>query len=155
MRLAVLDTNVIVSAGINPEGPPAGLMMDWVLEGLVQVVTCPWIVDEYREVVRRTKFFRYAFPPLWLEFLIAESLQLPDAEAWPVTGSDPKDLPLIALAHAAGAWLVTGNLKHFPKPIRNGVNVLSPAEYLAHLGRGSEGTRSAARQCAQNAEAWC
>jgi putative PIN family toxin of toxin-antitoxin system len=140
MRLAVLDTNVIVSAGINPEGPPAGLMMDWVLEGLVQVVTCPWIVDEYREVVRRTKFFRYAFPPLWLEFLIDESLRLPDPGAWPYSGPDPKDLPFLALAHAAGAWLVTGNLKHFPEPIRNGVTALSPADYLAHLMGGSEPT---------------
>jgi uncharacterized protein len=139
MRLAVLDTNVVVSAGIKREGASARLVMDWVLEGQVQVVTSPWIAAEYREVVRRAEFFRYGFPPLWLEFLIAESLHLPDADAWPVAGPDPKDLPFIALAHAAGAWLVTGNLKHFPNPIRNGVTVLSPGEYLAHLGGGSEG----------------
>jgi predicted nucleic acid-binding protein len=59
MRLAVLDINVVVSAGIKPEGAPARLMMDWVLEGQVQVVTSPWIVSEYREVVRRARF-----PPL-------------------------------------------------------------------------------------------
>lgn len=141
MRLVVLDTNVVVSAGIRPEGAPARLIMDWVLEGRVQVVTSPSIVWEYREVVRRAKFFRYSFPPLWLEFLIAESLKLPDAEAWADPGPDlppdpppdPKDLPFLALARAAGAWLVTGNLKHFPAPIRSGVTVLSPAEYLAHL----------------------
>lgn len=140
MRLAVLDTNVIVSAGINREGPPARLMMDWVLEGLVQVVTSSWIVDEYREVARRAKFFRYDFPPIWLEFLIDESLRLPDPGAWPHPGPDPKDLPSLALAHAAGAWLVTGNLKHFPANIRNGVTVLSPADYLAHLVAGGEAT---------------
>ena len=50
MRLAVLDTNVIVSAGIKPEGAPAKLIMDWVLEGQVQVVTSPLIAQEYREV---------------------------------------------------------------------------------------------------------
>jgi putative PIN family toxin of toxin-antitoxin system len=138
MRLVVLDTNVIVSAGIKPEGAPARLVMDWVLEGQVQVVTSPWIAAEYREVVRRAKFFRYGLPPLWLEFLIEESLHLPDADAWPKPGPDPKDLPFLALAHAAGAWLVTGNLKHFPVPLRNGVTVLSPAEYLAHLIQGSE-----------------
>jgi predicted nucleic acid-binding protein len=138
MRLAVLDTNVIVSAGINPQGPPARLMMDWVLEGQAQVVTCPWIVEDYREVVRRAKFFRYGFPPLWLEFLIDESLQLPDPDPWPDQGPDPKDLPFLALAHVAGAWLVTGNLKHFPSSIRGGVSVLSPAEYLDHLDRGSD-----------------
>jgi len=137
MRLVVLDTHVVVSAGIQPEGAPARLMMDWILEGQVQVVTSPWIVEEYREVARRTKFFRYGFPPIWLEFLIAESLHLPDPEEWPFAGPDPRDLPILALAHAAGAWLVTGNLKHFPPALRHGVTVLSPGEYLAHLMEGT------------------
>jgi putative PIN family toxin of toxin-antitoxin system len=134
MRLVVLDTNIIVSAGIKPGSAPAKLVMDWVLEGQIQVVTSPWIVSEYREVVRRTKFRRYGFPPHWLEFLIEESLRLPDPATWTKRGPDPKDLPFLALAHVAGAWLVTGNLKHFPETVRNGVTVLSPTEYLAHLG---------------------
>jgi uncharacterized protein len=134
MRLVVLDTNIIVSAGIKPGSAPAKLVMDWVLEGQIQVVTSPWIVSEYREVVRRTKFRRYGFPPHWLEFLIEESLRLPDPATWAKRGPDPKDLPFLALAHVAGAWLVTGSLKHFPETVRNGVTVLSPTEYLAHLG---------------------
>lgn len=134
MRLVVLDTNVIVSAGIRPQSAPAKLVMDWVLEGQVQVVTSRWIVDEYREVAQRAKFRRYGFPPQWLEFLIEESLHLPDPAPWPATRSpDLKDIPFLALAHVAGAWLVTGNLKHFPEAIRRGVKVLSPADYLQHL----------------------
>jgi predicted nucleic acid-binding protein len=39
VRLVVLDTNIVVSAGIKPEGAPAKLVMDWVLEGQVQLVT--------------------------------------------------------------------------------------------------------------------
>jgi putative PIN family toxin of toxin-antitoxin system len=141
MRLIVLDTNVLVSAGINPGGAPATLVMDWVLEGQLQVVTSPWIIGEYREVVRRAKFSRYGFPPLWLEFLIEESLRLPDPDPWPHPAPDPKDAPFLALAHAAGAWLVTGNLKHFPESARHGVAVLSPAEYLVRIegGRDFEG----------------
>jgi putative PIN family toxin of toxin-antitoxin system len=133
MRLAVLDTNVIVSAGINREGAPAILVMDWVLEGQVQVATSPTIVDEYREVIRRAKFLRYRFPPIWLEFMIAESLRLPDPGDWPHRLPDSKDAPSLALAHEAGAWLVTGNLRHFPKEARSGVTVLSPVDYLARL----------------------
>jgi putative PIN family toxin of toxin-antitoxin system len=140
MRLVVLDTNVIVSAGIKEGSVPANLMMDWVLKGQVQVVTCPWIVGEYREVVRRKKFLRYGFPPLWLEFLIEESLLLPEPKLWPYPVPDPKDAPFLALAHAAGAWLVTGNLKHFPESGRNGVTVLSPADYLTRLTQGSKPT---------------
>lgn len=136
MRLVVLDTNVVISAGINSEGAPAKLVMDWILEGHVQVVTGPWVVGEYREVARRAKFRRHGFPPLWLEFLIEESLQLPDPAPWPHAGPDPQDAPFLALAHAAGAWLVTGNLKHFPETMREGVRVVTPADYLAHLVEG-------------------
>jgi hypothetical protein len=48
-------------------------------------------------------------------------------------GPDPSDLPFLALAHQAGAWLVTGNLRPFPQDCRSGVPVLGPADYLAHL----------------------
>lgn len=133
MRLAVLDTNVLVSAAIKPEGAPAKIVMDWVLEGLVQVVTSPLIAGEYRAVLQRPKFCRYAFPPLWLELLIEESLQLPDPARWSRPGPDAKDLAFLALANIAGAWLVTGNLRHFPQMMRDNVTVLSPADYLAHL----------------------
>ena len=133
MRLIVLDTNVIVSASINSAGPPAKIITDWVLSGMVQTVTSLRVVSEYREVIRRAKFLRYKFPPLWLEDLIEESIRLPDSDLWPFPCPDPKDTPFLALAQAAGAWLVTGNLKHFPETVRNGVNALSPADYLAHL----------------------
>ena len=133
MHLAVLDTNVIVSAGLSPLGPPAKIITEWVIGGTVHIVTSPRIVAEYREVVRRAKFYGYGFPPLWLGHLIEGSTQLPDSDSWPYVCPDPKDTPFLALAHAAGAWLVTGNLKHFPEAVRNGVTVLSPADYLANL----------------------
>lgn len=137
MRLAILDTNVLVSAGINPAGAPGRLILEWVLSGQVQTLICPWTASEYREVARREKLIRYGFPPRWWEFLIAASLELPDPRPWPYSLPDPKDAPFLALAHAAGAWLVTGNLKHFPERFRRGVRALSPAEYLAHLGEGT------------------
>ena len=136
MRLVVLDTNVIVSAGISSISAPAKIIDDWILDGKVHLVTSPQVIAEYREVIQRAKLLRYEFPPLWLEDLIGESMQLPDPYSWPFTCPDPKDTPFLALAHAAGAWLVTGNLKHFPESIRHGVTVISPADYWAHLIRG-------------------
>jgi putative PIN family toxin of toxin-antitoxin system len=133
MRLAVFDTNVIVSAGIQPGNAPANLVMDWVLEGQIQLVTCFSIVAEYREVTRRSKFRRYGFPLLWLEFLIEESLSLPDPPQWPHSLPDPKDASFLSLAYQAGAWLVTGNRKHFPENICRGVTVASPRQYLQEL----------------------
>ena len=133
MRLVVLDTNVIVSAAISPVGPPAKIVADLALRGRVHIVTSPKVAAEYREVVRRAKFHRYELPPLWLEYLTEESMKLPDTRPWPYSCPDPKDNPFIALAHAAGAWLVTGNLKHFPEAVCNGVEVVSPAHYLANF----------------------
>jgi uncharacterized protein len=141
VRLVVLDTNIIVSAGIKSEGAPAKLVMDWVLEGQVQVVTSPPIIEEYRAIMGRPKFRRFGFPPLWLEFLIEESMRLPDPGKWPHLGLDPKDFPFLALAHAAGAWFVTGNLRHFPEELRAGVTVLSPTDYLAHLVKATSQER--------------
>jgi hypothetical protein len=48
------------------------------------LVTSPWVIGEYREVVRRAKFRGYGFPPHWLEFLIEESLRLPDQQLEPI-----------------------------------------------------------------------
>jgi putative PIN family toxin of toxin-antitoxin system len=137
MRLILLDTNVVISAGLKPGSVPAPLVMDWVLDGKVQIVTCPWIIGEYCKVAARPKFARYGFPPAWLEFLIDASLQLPDPAPWAYPTPDAKDAPFLALAQASGAWLVTGNPKHFPKADRHGVVVVSPGEYLERLGTGS------------------
>jgi predicted nucleic acid-binding protein len=134
MRTIVLDTNVIVSAGIKLNSIPYSLVADWVLEDRVRVVTCPSAIREYRDVLRRPKFTRFGFPPDWLEDLIAWSLYLPDPPAWPHDLPDPADGVFLALAKAAGAWLVTGNLKHFPEKARSEVTVVSPAEYLERLG---------------------
>jgi putative PIN family toxin of toxin-antitoxin system len=133
VRLVVLDTNVIISARVNPNGAPATLLGDWILAAEVQTVTSPAIIREYRDVASRPKFARYGFPPPWLDVLIQESLQLSDAETWPHKLPDPNDLPFLALAHRAGAWLITGNLKHYPAPVCDGVTVISPADYLAYL----------------------
>jgi len=137
MRLVVLDTNVIVSAGLKMGSIPYRLVMDWVLEGKVLLVTSPLISGEYREVLRRPKFTRHGFPPKWLDHLIDASLQLSDPAPWPRVLPDPTDAPFLALASASGAWLVTGNLKHYPESARGRITVLSPAEYLAHIGGNS------------------
>lgn len=139
MRLAVLDTNVIVSAGIHGGGVPGLIVDSWVLEGLVQLVVCPRILRQYRAVMGREKFRRHGFPPEWLEVVIEESLQLADPPAWPHPMPDAKDAAFLGLAKMSGAWLVSGNLKHFPRAARNGVTVLSPADYLSHLRESESG----------------
>ena len=133
MRLIVLDTNVVVSAGIKPGSVPNRLLAEWIFEGKIKVVNAPSIAAEYRAVCTRGKFAAYGFPPPWLEYLIAESMMLDEPEEWPLALPDSSEGVFLALAKATGAWLITGNLKHYPEELRAGVQVISPAEYLERL----------------------
>ncbi len=135
MRLALLDTNIVVSAAIQRLGPSGQIVLK-ALDGQIQLVTCPSIIVEYREVVRRPHLAKKGLPPEWLDFLVEMSLQLPDPEAWPYQGPDPDDLVFLALAKASGAILVTGNTADYPRDIRSGVKVLSPREYWERLKEG-------------------
>jgi hypothetical protein len=48
---------------------------------------------------------------------------------------DPDDLPFLEVAAATGSLLVTGNIRHYPAVVREGVAVLSPADLLDVLRR--------------------
>ena len=131
--LVVLDTNIVVSAGIKPTSHPARIV-DAALAGAIVPVLCPQISAEYVEVVNRPRFKRWKLPPLWLHALIAGAHHVDqDLPAWPAAGSDPDNLIFLALAHRTGAVLVTGNIADYPKGIRHGVTVMDPATYVRHL----------------------
>src|ERR1035437_7408527 len=98
MRLVVLDTNVIVSASINAVGPPAKIITDWGLSGMVHTVTSPFVVAEYRESIQRAKCLAYTFPLLWLECLMEDTIRVPDSDLWPCPGPDSQDTPFLAVA---------------------------------------------------------
>jgi uncharacterized protein len=137
MRLVVLDTNVVVSAGIKRHSSSARIVEAAIRDATIQLAVSPTIAAEYRRVSRYSKFAQYYFPPRWLEFLIESALRFPDSVRWAHPLPDKDDGHFLALAHATGAWLVTGNLKHYPVESRDGVMVRTPAEYVEVL----EGSR--------------
>ncbi len=120
MRLVVLDTNVIVSAGIKRDGFPAQIIRSVIREANIQIAVSPSIIAEYRRVSQYSKFAQYDFPPVWLEFLIESALRFPDGTSWPHPLPDPDDACFLSLAKTTGAWLITGNLKHYPARSREG-----------------------------------
>ena len=103
MIRAVLDTNVIVSALLQPSGGP------------VQLCVSGNVYAEYEEVIRRPRLRR-------TETVIASTLDtIHDKGFWvrPVETiracSDPDDDIFLECAAAAQAdYLVAGNLRHFP-----------------------------------------
>jgi putative PIN family toxin of toxin-antitoxin system len=128
-RLIVLDTNVVISAGIKAQSPPAQIVKQ-VLLGKLILVTCPDIVTEYLEVIARPQFKQFGFPPFWLKTCIKMSHMIHEnPNPTPDVFTDLKDAVSYHLATAFNAVLITGNLKHFPRDNPAGIKVLSPREY--------------------------
>jgi putative PIN family toxin of toxin-antitoxin system len=127
MPRVVLDTNVIVSAHLNPNGLERAVL-NWALDqGFF--VSGP-ILQEYGDVLRRAKFKIGSK-------LAAESIRLIGSRATLVTplhsvteARDPDDNHFLECAEAAGAdYLVTGNKKHFPSSYKN-TRVVDAREFL-------------------------
>lgn len=129
--LVIVDTNVLVSALINPAGIPARVVEEIRTQTLRPVVGRE-ILDEYRDVLTRSQF---RFSPVQVNNLLDDLAALAQhLNAMPLdtTGlPDPDDAPFIAIALAVSCPIVTGNGRHFPPEC--GVEVLSPAQCLARL----------------------
>ncbi len=128
-RAVVLDTNILVSAGLKPESAVASLVERALLREM-PIHVCPSIVAEYQLVMARPKFRKAGFPPLWLPRLLRVAFHEAEPPPWPLQGPDPEDLVFLALAKTTGGVLVTGNLADYPAAIRGGVVVMTPADYL-------------------------
>jgi putative PIN family toxin of toxin-antitoxin system len=121
----VLDTNVLVSGALTPEGKPATLLR-LILSQKLTLCYDQRILTEYREVLSRPKFgFDKSLIADLLTGLTSEGLAV---LAVPVKADlpDESDRPFLEVAETADAALITGNLKHFPDIAR----AISPAEFL-------------------------
>ena len=109
----VLDTNILVSGLLSPNGKPARLL-DRVMYGEDVLCVDERILREYREVLFRPKFrFDSDAVESLLSYLRSHSLIVtPDATDVPFT--DESDRKFYEVAKFCNATLVTGNLKHFP-----------------------------------------
>jgi putative PIN family toxin of toxin-antitoxin system len=127
--LAVVDTNVWVSAFLTPRGTAAKLF-DALKRGSLVPAYSDAIEAEYREVLSRAKLA--IEPELVTEILerlqeIGRRVDSTPTAALPLP--DPDDEPFIALARHLGCPVITGNARHFPAEA--GVEVLSLGEWLA------------------------
>jgi uncharacterized protein len=114
MIRVIIDTNILVSALLNPSGLPAQILL-LALNGTIEMCVTGPIYAEYEDVIRRPRFS-------FEEKIIAALLSaIRDQAVWvkPTTKvrvcSDPDDNMFLECAETACAnYLVTGNLKHFP-----------------------------------------
>ncbi len=131
---AVVDTNVLVSALVNPGGTPGRLVDEIRTLALTPVVNAA-ILAEYSEVLRRPRFnFPDGQVHALLDDLAALAFHIRPEAVVPADLPDPDDAPFIATALAAGCPIVTGNVRHFPADC--GLRILSPAQCLERLLMG-------------------
>jgi len=126
---AVLDTNVLVSAllGASRMSIPTRVLKA-VTDGYLIPLYNDEIINEYREVLSRKKFpFDPELIETVLKMITADGLCLNRTKVTGEIFPDPKDLVFYEVALSKeDSFLVTGNLKHFPKkPF-----IVSPAEMV-------------------------
>lgn len=122
---AVFDTNVLVSALMSRRSDsPTVALLDYVVDGRIILLYNEEILNEYDDVLHRSKFdFSDERIHAVIE-LVRTGLQLnPTESGEPFPDSDDRVFYEVALSKD-GAYMVTGNLRHFPKtPI-----VVTPAQ---------------------------
>jgi putative PIN family toxin of toxin-antitoxin system len=115
MIRVVLDTNILISALLQPQSLPALTFLTALGGTKAQLCVSGEIYAEYEEVIRRPKFNRR-------EMLIEQALRAIRQNGFWIKPSekvracsDPEDDIFLECSQAARAhYLVTGNLKHFP-----------------------------------------
>lgn len=132
----VLDTNVIVSAVLTAHGVCAQIL-DMLTDGVFGIYVDDRILEEYDSVLRRPQL--HLMPDDAAEMLewIRSVSEPVGAVPLSVELPDPGDMPLLEVAASAGAILVTGNTRHYPKRSRVGVTVLSPREFIELVRRSA------------------
>lgn len=115
---AIIDTNVIVSAMLNPDSIP-GMVLKYALAGVIVPYINKEIFKEYSEVIYRDKF---GFDRKDIELVLNQLQEKAiDAERTQTNAffTDKKDIVFYEVTLMArtktNAYLVTGNIKHFPK----------------------------------------
>jgi putative PIN family toxin of toxin-antitoxin system len=132
---AVLDTNVLVSSLLSShKGTAIDAIWDYVARGIIVPLVNDEILAEYSEVLHRKKlglvrdYVDDALAAVKEKALSCE--RKPGASVV----ADPDDVVFYEVSLSRDdAYLITGNLKHFPK---NG-RIVSPAE-MVHIIESSE-----------------
>jgi uncharacterized protein len=129
MIRVVLDTNIIVSALLQPLGPPAQVFL-LAIGGSTQLCVSGNVYAEYEEVIRRPRFRRHeSIIVATLDSIREKGLWVRPTEAIRAC-ADPDDDIFLECAQAARAgYLITGNIKDFP-PSWQDTHVVTARRFL-------------------------
>jgi putative PIN family toxin of toxin-antitoxin system len=110
----VLDTNILISAALKPEGLEAAVV-NAVVSGTLEAWTTPEVWAEYEDVLARPKFAAVRETSRHILDALGTRIRTTTALTTSTVASDEDDNRFIECAEAAQAnFLVTGNLRHYP-----------------------------------------
>jgi putative PIN family toxin of toxin-antitoxin system len=111
----VVDTNIVVSAALKPDGLQRGVLLLAITKP-ARLYVSKAILTEYRDVLSCPEFrIRRCLRQQLLDLIKKRAYLVAPARTLQVT-SDPDDNIFIECADAARVdYLVTGNVRHFPR----------------------------------------
>jgi len=126
----VVDTNIVVSAALKPEGLQRTVLL-FAISTPARLYVSTVILTEYREVLSRPEFqIRKGLRQQLLD-LIRQRAHVVKPVRTVQVAQDPGDNIFIECADAARAdYLVTGNLRHFPRFWKN-TKIVTSREFVS------------------------
>ena len=119
MIRVVLDTNIVVSALLQPLGPPAQVFL-LAVSGAIQLCVSGSVYAEYEDVIRRPRFCRdESVITAVLRSVREKGLWVRPTEAVRACGDPDDDIFLECAEAARAAYIVTGNIRDFPASWRD------------------------------------
>jgi len=135
MLKVVFDTNVIVSAALKEQSLPA-LLLSLGLEAKVKFFVSTELINEYQKVLLRPRLKLNKKDCMELiERIQEKALMIHPKKTLSILKADEPDNRILECALEAKAdFMITGNKKHFPFEQFKGTKIVSPREFLIHLG---------------------
>ena len=138
MLKIVLDSNVFVSALINPRGKPAQIL-NYVFESKVRLFTSPSIIEELERVLSYPKLVkRHGLEKEELKKFVSDLLSIlslvEGKKAIEVIVEDPADNNYLSCALDAKAdFIVSGDIHLLNLREYEGIQIITPAQFLEML----------------------
>ncbi len=129
----VLDTNVVVSAALRPDGLE-GHLIELIAARVLLLYISPDLLSEYQEVFQRPKFSKLNAEQVarLLALLGDEATVVSPKDRLSVSPDDSDNRFLECAETAEADFLITGNKKHFPKRWRT-TQVVNAREFFQFL----------------------
>ena len=114
----VIDTNVVVSANLSDDGPPAAIL-DLAANKIILTCVSPAILAEYEAILRRPRFkLDPSHVARSLAVIRKTSRLIRPTRKLIVVEDEPDNRFLECAAAASADFIITGNARHCPPALR-------------------------------------